>query len=98
MKFQIRYGMGGGFGGAGDWEEIECLNLEEAQKEARERAVETYQSYEGLHGIRDLEMIMEQDDLGEADAEEVYWEEVNSWIDYDAREFVEETEQPIGEK
>jgi len=83
--------MCGGFGGAGDWEETECANIEEAKKEARERAVEFYQMYEGLHGIRDISDIMEQDGVDEDDAESIYWDEVDSWIDYDAREFVEET-------
>ena len=86
MIFEIRYGMGGGFGGAGDWEETECPDLETAAKEARQLAIECYQGYEGLHGIRGINEIIDEDGVEREEAEDMYWEEVDSWIDYDARE------------
>ena len=86
MIFEIKYGMGGGFGGCGDWEEIECANIEAAKEEAIERALEVYQRYEGLYGIRGMDMIMDEEGVDEEEAEDIYWNEVDSYIEYDVRE------------
>ena len=40
MKWLIRYGLSGGFGGCGDWEEIEANNREEAESYAYKKLVE----------------------------------------------------------
>jgi hypothetical protein len=86
MKFRIRYGLGGGFGGAGDWEEIEAKSLEAAEEEARQGAIEVYESYEGMHGLRTIKEVMEEECCDEEEAQEIYNEEVDSWIDYQAEE------------
>ena len=88
MKFAIFAGLGGGFGGASYVEMYEG-SKEEAEKLARQRAVEEYESYEGLHGIRDVESIMEEDEVSEEEVMEVYVEEVESWIDYRVEEIPE---------
>lgn len=85
--FQIRYGLGGGFGGAGDWEDCEeAKTLEQADKIAYEYACQDYDSYDGLHGLRDIEQIMEEDRVDEDEAEQIWRDERESWLDYEARE------------
>jgi hypothetical protein len=100
MRYQIRYGLGGGFGGAGEWEEIEAEDLDAAEQEAYYAACETYENYSGMYGLRSVEEILEElievegweaDGLDEA-AEETYNEERESWLDYEAREYVAEDE------
>ena len=56
---------------------------EEAAKYAWESACEDFDSYAGLHGIRDVDMIMEEDGIEDFDeAYEVYAEERESWLSY----------------
>lgn len=86
MKFRIRYGLGGGFGGAGEWEEIEADSLEAADHEAYLLAVEVYESYEGLHGLRTVEEIMDEEDLPYEEAVQEYHDEMESWLEYEAEE------------
>jgi len=53
--FKIYHGMGGGFGGAQYDYTGEFKDREEAMEEARRLAVEDYESFEGCHGIMDLD-------------------------------------------
>lgn len=91
-KFYIRYGLGGGFGGCErmDWEEVLCGSLDDAQQEAYQAACEEYESYAGLHGLREIEQIIEdakedEDEcLSEEEAEEIFKEERDGWLEYEA--------------
>ena len=85
-KFMIRYGLGGGMGGCGEWEEIEADDMSAAEVEAYERACESYASYEGMYGLRCVDDIMEEDDVDEDEAYQMYLEERESWLDYEAKE------------
>jgi len=85
-KFQIKYGLAGGFGGAGEWKDCNATTMEQAEEEAMELACEVYESYEGMHGLRTVEEIMEEEELNEEDALQEYEEERDSWLDYEARE------------
>lgn len=92
-KFKIYAGLGGGFGGLKLVGAYEYNNHEEAMEDARIIAIEEYQMYEGYHGLRDLEQIIEEDfegmseeEIGEEELEHAYMEEMESWIDYDAEE------------
>ena len=64
LKFQIKYGLGGGFGGCDrmDWETIEARDHDHAEELAREESIREYESYEGLHGLRTVDQIMEEDE------------------------------------
>jgi len=87
-KFAIKYGLGGGFGGIENKGEeiIEAKNEDEANNYAYEMACQEYDSYAGLHGLRDIEQIMEEDGIeDENEAEQVYNEERESWLDYDVK-------------
>ena len=86
LKFEIRWGMAGGFGGAGEWEKFSAKDLEAAETEAWERACELYNSYDGAHGLRTVEEIMEDEGLNETDAEDAWSENREGWVEYEARE------------
>lgn len=95
MFFKIFSGLGGGFGGATYSRTEEYVSSVEAEAEAREEAIAEYQSYEGCHGIvswQDIEDNLIDFGLGEDatdnEIEEVYNQEVESWIEY----WVEETD------
>ena len=94
-RYNIYAGLGGSFGGADYVYTAEFESLDEADSIVYEIAVEEYQSYEGLHGIRDWndcfsdfcekEGIPETND-NEAKYEdtinEIYQEEIDNWIEY----------------
>jgi len=85
MKFRVRGALGGGFGGCEnkDWEEVDCQDEDEASEIAFQIAVEEYEMYEGSNGIRTVDDIMNDDDLDEEEAEQVYYDERESWLDYE---------------
>lgn len=93
MKFKIRYALGGGFGGCEnmEWEEIEAEDLDEANDIAYENACDEYESYAGMHGIRDIPEIMEEEGVDEEEAQDVFMEDRESWIEYEAEEIKNET-------
>lgn len=63
----------------------------EAMESAWGFAVQDYETYEGLHGIRDLTQIMEEEDIEDEDiACEVYLDERESVLDYYVEECFEE--------
>ena len=88
--------------GCGDNEEyMELSSLEEANNTAYQLAVEDYESFEGLHGIRSMAEIAEEDfdvELDELDfdtamyidIETTYFEERESCLNYYAEEISEE--------
>ena len=55
---------------------------EEAEKEAYYSAIEKYESYDGLHGLRTVDDIMEEDEIDQDEAEQVYNDERESWLEY----------------
>ena len=90
--------------GCGTNEEyLEFSSQEEAYKYAYQMAIEDYESFEGLHGIRDMAQIAEEDfgiedgydnedlNLGDIDAvQTAYIEKRESAIHYYAEEISEE--------
>lgn len=97
-KFIIRYGVGGGFNDVDNYKIIETTTLSNAETEAYNEACETYNTYEGSGGLRDIGEIMEDDGVDEGEAEEIYSEERESWLDYEAFEYTEEKYNEIVEK
>ena len=84
MKFLVKYALGGGFGGTEmvDGEILEFDSFVEAEDYAFEMACQEYDSYAGLHGLRDIDEIMEDDDVNEDEAESIYNDDRESWVDY----------------
>lgn len=87
-KFEIKYGLGGGFGGLDgcDWEQSHATNRDDAQRDAYECAKELYLSYNGMHGLLIEEDVMEENNCDWDTAQEIVNEDIESWIDYDVRE------------
>lgn len=98
MLYYVKYSCG-----CGDNEEIILAETQEiADEYAYQRAIEEYDSFEGLHGIRSLSDIIEEDFNGEEltdeeyqEAEEIYQEEKESTINYYAEEYNEEKHEWI---
>jgi hypothetical protein len=86
-KYKIQYGLNGGFGGDNnDWETIETNSEQDALDIAYRNAIEEYESYEGMYGLRSVEQIMEEDELDEDEAEILYIDERESWLHYEVKE------------
>ena len=88
-KYRLYSGLGGGFGGAVYQETVECATQEEANDAAYELACQDYESYAGTNGIRDFAEIMEEEDCSEEEAEQIYNDDRDSWIEYWAEEEIE---------
>jgi hypothetical protein len=102
-KYKAYYGLGGGFGGAKDYEIVEANNREDAVDVAYELACETYSSHEGIHGLEDWQDVLKrlnkeeyEDEPLDGDNEdhakivdEAYNESREIWLDY----WVEECEE-----
>jgi hypothetical protein len=85
-KWAIFAGLGGGFGGS-SFECFETCAYEEAQSIAYEKACDSYESYVGMYGLRELSTIMEEDGVDEEEAGEIYNEEREGWLDYHVEEY-----------
>ena len=87
MKFRIKYAMSGGFGGLDntDWEEIDAHSLQEATNYAEEMAKDIFEMYAGMYGVQSWEDISEENPGSpDEDIDELYYAEIDSWIDYAA--------------
>lgn len=64
---------------------------DKAMDDAWSFAVEDYESYEGLHGIRDLTQVMEEEGIEDEDeAMDIYFDERNNTLDYYVEECTED--------
>ena len=98
MRYKIYAGLGGEFGGATSQGIFEYDNMEEAEEDAYNLAVEMYNSYAGLHGLVSWEECKQElydngdidADMSESDinalVDEYYNEEMETWLDYYAIE------------
>lgn len=92
----IGHGLSGGFGGARDFEVIQADSQEDAEKWAWEAACNDYERYEGSYGLREVGEIMEADGIeDEGEAEEVYEQERENWLDYSAVPYSKEYEKKV---
>jgi len=92
MKFLVKYGLSGGFGGCEreEGEVIEAGSLAEAEDYAYEIACQEYDSYDGMYGLRSVTMIMEEDKIEDyEEAKEIWAEEREGWLDYCVKEIKE---------
>lgn len=82
-EYNIYAGLGGGFGGA-HYQFTGLYESEDAAKdEAYEIACEEYDSYGGHHGLRTVDEIMDEEDVNSPEeAEEIYIQEREDWIEY----------------
>lgn len=90
--FKVKYGLGGGFGGAKECEILDCESLEDAEKSAYILALEYASQYEGMYGLPNFDEIMKEEECSEEEATEIYYERLEDWLDYSAEEYHGETE------
>ncbi len=85
-KFNIYAGLGGSFGGASYQGTGDFKSLADAENEAYQLAVEEYESYSGCHGLLSWGDIADENGLDytedSAEIDELYIEEMESWLDY----------------
>lgn len=91
-NYNIYAGLSGGFGGASYVGTLQNTDEKEAFDYAFEEACNIYDSYAGYHGIRDIADIMDEEEVNENEAEDIYIEERESWLDYYAIPTEEDTE------
>lgn len=88
--FIVGYGLGGGFGGIHNYEVTKQDSENDASIYAWERACEEYESHEGSSGLRSIDEIIDEEGVHEDEAEEIYNEERESWLDYKVLKFNKE--------
>lgn len=89
--YNIYAGLGGGFGKASYVGTLQNVDEKEASDYAFEEACDIYESYEGLHGLRTTVDIMNEEEVDEDEAWEIYLEEREPWLDYYAIPTEEDT-------
>ena len=86
MRYNIYAGLGGSFGGATYQGTGDFNSIESAEEMAYRCAVEEYEMYEGLHGIRSWSDIADEEGLDyeedEDEINEMYNDEKESWMEY----------------
>ena len=84
--FNIYAGLGGSFGGATYRGTGEFKSYADAENEAYQLAVEEYESYSGCHGLLEWGDVADANGLDytedSAEIDELYIEEMESWLDY----------------
>lgn len=97
-EYNIYAGLGGGFGGLKYQFTTICESEEEASEIAYAVALNDYEEYEGNHGLLSFDEVAEDNDLDpELDYDavyELYMQEVESWICYNAILTSEDTSIP----
>jgi hypothetical protein len=94
MKFYIEYGCGMGENSM----IVSADNLDRASSFAYEKAIEEYETFEGLHGILDINDVCEEqgiDDIESDEAWEAYREEREYCLEYFAEEFDETKDEHV---
>lgn len=87
-NYRIFAGLGGGFGGANEVDVLENTSRAEAEDYAYELALQEYEMYDGLHGLRTVDDIIDKEGVDEREAYEIYNEERESWLEYYVEEIV----------
>lgn len=85
-KWAIFAGLGGGINSVCFHEFLETTKSDASQY-AYQLAVEDYESYVGMYGLREISTIMEEDEVDEEEAEQIYNEEREGWLSYYVEEY-----------
>ena len=89
-KYICGFGLSGGFGGISNYFIDYFPSLEVAEDFTYGEACELYESYVGLHGLRSVEEIIEEENVEEEEAYDIFKEERESWLTYKVVEYSEE--------
>lgn len=86
MKFDLYYSAGASFGQMDDPQEEaqEFSSIARAEEAAYQGAIEEYDSFVGIHGVLTVEEIMEEEDVDEETAGQIFHENRESEIDFKA--------------
>lgn len=96
MYWIVGYGLGGGFGGIQNYEVVDVKDEQEAIDEAYQRACDYYESYVGYSGLRDINDIMEEEEIDDEEiAYDIFYEERENWLDYEALKFTVENIEKV---
>lgn len=71
-KYLIKFGVGGGYNDTENYSVVDCETQEQAESEAQQSAIETFDSYDVQ-----MECDIDEDEDG-------YLEERESWLEYSA--------------
>ncbi|CAG7580036.1 MAG: hypothetical protein SLAVMIC_00216 [uncultured marine phage] len=96
-EWMIFAGLGGGFGGAQQMG-IFTGTEDEANSEAWRMSVEEYEGMVGMHGLRDVDEIMEEDEVDADEAQEISNDERESWLDYWVEKYDPEKHQDTDDR
>lgn len=83
-KFEIFAGLGGGFGGLKSYGVYEFNNQQEAEDYAYELACNEYERYSNR--FPSVEKIMEDNEINEEEATQVWLDTRDSWVTYKVKE------------
>ena len=96
--FIVGYGLSGGFGGIQNYVVIEASSESNAEDQARLMAVEEYESYAGSNGLREIQDIIDEDEVDEDEAYEIYEQEMDDWLDYEVKPFTKDEYDRLNEE
>lgn len=82
MLFKCHFGLTGGLSGVKNYEILDCKDEDEALDTAFDLACQEYERYVGLYGLRSISEIMEDENVSEDAAGEIFDEEREQWIFY----------------
>lgn len=88
--FIIGYGLSGGYGGIHNYQVIEADSREYAEGEAYLQACEMYENYLDGINLRDVGDIMEEYEVDYDEAEQIFTEEREDWLNYTVLDYNEE--------
>ena len=89
-KYICEFGLSGGFGGISNYFIDHFPSLEVAEDFTYNEACELYESYAGLYGLRSVQEIIEEENVEEEEAYDIFQEEREMWLDYEVEEYSEE--------
>lgn len=93
-RYKLTYGLGGGMNTIES--HVEDFNTQEqADEQAYQLAVDDYESYAGMHGLMDYDEALAEAEGDEDDAQDIYNESREGWLEYHAELVPDDT--PLGE-
>jgi len=96
MYWIVGYGLGGSFGGIQNYEVVDVKDEQEAIDEAYQKACDYYDSYAGDSDLRDINAIMEEEEIDDEEiACDIFCEEREDWLEYEALKFTVENIEKV---
>ena len=87
--YKVEFGFREGFDGAQESDIVNCESLENARKIAYDMAIKYAYRYKDIHGLPNLDKIMEEKNCSEEEAAEIYYDTLELRLKYSAEEYHE---------